>query len=90
VIADTNRSWINTTGNSRMASGGMGDLLTGLIAALWGQMEAASGLEAAALGAFLHGAAGDLAAKKRGGLSVTASQVAEFIPAAIHNLRRSS
>ncbi len=90
VVTEGKQIWINTTGNSRMASGGMGDLLTGLIAALWGQMDPISGLEAAALGAFLHGAAGDLAAKKRGGLSVTASEVAEFIPAAINNLRRNS
>lgn len=61
VITDGRRVAINSTGNSGMATGGTGDVLTGLIAALLAQgMEP---FEAAQLGAYLHGLAGDLAAK---------------------------
>ena len=61
VITDGHRVAINSTGNSGMATGGTGDVLTGLIAALLAQgMEP---FEAAQLGAHLHGLAGDLAAK---------------------------
>jgi hydroxyethylthiazole kinase-like uncharacterized protein yjeF len=88
VVSDGQKIFINTTGNPQMASGGMGDLLTGLIAALWGQMEESKGLQAAALGAYLHGLAGDLADRKRGGLSLMASEVAREIPAATNLLRR--
>jgi NAD(P)H-hydrate epimerase len=48
-------------GNPGMASGGMGDILTGLVAALWAQID--SGFEAARLGAFIHATAGDRAAR---------------------------
>jgi NAD(P)H-hydrate epimerase len=61
VITDGRRVAINTTGNSGMATGGTGDVLTGLIAALLAQGMAP--FEAAQLGAHLHGLAGDLAAK---------------------------
>jgi ADP-dependent NAD(P)H-hydrate dehydratase len=61
VITDGRRVAINSTGNSGMATGGTGDVLTGLIAALLAQgMEP---FEAAQMGAHLHGLAGDLAAK---------------------------
>ncbi|WP_027015802.1 NAD(P)H-hydrate dehydratase [Comamonas composti] len=49
--------WINPTGNARLATGGTGDVLAGLIASLWGQGLAPE--QAAALGAYRHGAAAD-------------------------------
>ena len=63
-ITDSKVHYLNCTGNPGMAVGGSGDLLAGMITALLGQGIAP--LEAAACAAFLHGAAGDLCAKKLG------------------------
>ncbi len=65
--------WLNSTGNPGMASGGMGDALSGIIGALLGQ-----GLEPAAaarLGVFAHGEAGDFVAEQRGEMGLIASDV---------------
>lgn len=73
-------TYINTTGNPGMATGGSGDVLTGVIAAL-----AASGAEpfaAAAAGAFIHGLAGDIAAEKYGQWGMTSLEIEESLPAA--------
>ena len=75
---------INLTGNSGMASGGSGDVLAGMTAAFL-----ARGLQekdAAALAVYLHGAAGDFAAKKLGEDSMSAVDLISEIPAAIKNL----
>ena len=75
---------INPTGNPGMATGGSGDVLTGLLAALIGQ-----GLEpfcAARLGAFLHGEAGDIAAERVGEISLIASDIIEALPDAFSSL----
>ena len=64
VITDGHATYINPTGNPGMAVGGSGDVLAGIITALLGQGHSA--LEAGALGAWLHGAAGDLCAKEIG------------------------
>ena len=63
-ITDGHTGYINTTGNPGMAVGGSGDLLSGIIVSLLGQGLAP--LEAAACGAWLHGAAGDLCAQEIG------------------------
>src|SRR2546430_4404812 len=70
------------TGNPGMASGGMGDVLTGAVAALIGQGLAP--FEAAVAAAYLHGLAGDLCAHERGQASLLASDVADRPPHAIH------
>jgi ADP-dependent NAD(P)H-hydrate dehydratase / NAD(P)H-hydrate epimerase len=57
VAAPDGRYWINTSGNPGMASGGMGDALSGMIAAFLAQ--GMNGLDAARLGVYLHGAAAD-------------------------------
>lgn len=76
--------YINPTGNPGMATGGTGDVLTGLIAALLGQgLEA---LEAACLGVYLHGLAGDLAAEAKGQASLAAGDLLDFLPAAFKAL----
>jgi len=80
IVTDGRRVYQNQTGNPGMATGGTGDVLTGLIAALLGQ-----GLEpfaAAQLGVYLHGLAGDLAAKEIGQVSLIASDLLTFLPKA--------
>lgn len=77
IITDGQRVAVNETGNSGMASGGCGDVLTGLIAALLGQkMEP---FEAAQFGAHLHGLAGDLAAAELSKPGLIASDVARYL-----------
>jgi NAD(P)H-hydrate epimerase len=81
VVTDGRRLYINKTGNPGMATGGTGDILTGLTAAL-----VAQGLElfeAACLAVHCHGRAGDLAAGKYGQVSLIASDLWEFLPKAI-------
>ncbi len=81
VVTDGRRLYRNTTGNPGMATGGTGDVLTGLTAALLGQ-----GLEpfaAAQLAVYLHGRAGDLARDQLGEVSLIATDLLDFLPAAI-------
>ncbi len=77
IITDGVRMAVNTTGNSGLATGGAGDVLTGLIAALLGQGMAP--LEAAHLGAHLHGIAGDLAAEEHSKPGLIASDLLHFL-----------
>lgn len=90
IVASPSTFLVNTTGNSAMASGGMGDVLTGLIAAFWAGLHRPTlegALQAAAVAAYIHGAAGDQLHKAVGGLSVLASDVANKIPTAIQSVR---
>jgi ADP-dependent NAD(P)H-hydrate dehydratase len=80
LITDGRRQAINATGNPGMATGGSGDSLTGLITALICQH--LEPFAAAQLGAYLHGLAGDLAAKQKGEVSLIARDLVEFLPAA--------
>ena len=75
VIASPDGTWwINPSGNAGMASAGMGDALTGLVAGLIAQ--GAPPLAALLAGVWLHGAAGDAVAERNGGpLGVTASEL---------------
>ena len=70
----------NTTGNPGMATGGSGDVLTGILLALLAQGYE-SGL-AARLGVFLHGMAGDVAAERQGEVAMTASDIIDSLPQA--------
>lgn len=78
LVTNGERLYINDTGNPGMATGGTGDVLTGVIAALLGQkMES---FEASILGVYLHGLAGDFAAEELGRLSMTAQDVIDYLP----------
>lgn len=79
--------WFNSTGNPGMATAGSGDVLTGMILGLLAQGIEPS--DAAKLGVFLHGAAGDLAAEKVGEASLIASDLINELPNAIRQLRAS-
>jgi NAD(P)H-hydrate epimerase len=86
VAAPGSRPAAVPTGNPGMATGGTGDVLTGAIAALIGQR--LSPFDAAVLGAYLHGRAGDLAAAQRGEIGLAAGDVVEFLPDATLHLAR--
>lgn len=72
--------YVNDTGNSGMASGGTGDVLTGMIASFIGQ--GVSDFSAAVSAVYLHGLAGDIASEKKGQFSLTASDLLEYMPEA--------
>ena len=81
VVASGNGDvWINSTGNSGMATGGMGDLLTGVIAGLMAQQS--SSHDAAILGVYLHGLAADIAAESVGVHGLMAGDVLDALPSA--------
>ncbi len=86
IASPSGRVVLNSTGNPGMATAGMGDVLTGVIAALIGQ--GADAFHAAVAGAYLHGLAGDLAAKKVGQVSLTAGDVLAALPEAFKQLSK--
>jgi len=85
LITDGQLRTVNTTGNPGMATGGSGDVLTGLITAL--ACQKLSPLDAARLGVYLHGLAGDLAAARTGQESLIASDLVRFLPEAFKKYR---
>lgn len=85
VITDGARTRINRTGNPGMATGGAGDVLTGLIAALLSRLPP---FEAAALGAHVHGLAGDLAARDGSRTTLIATDLLATLPRAFKTLER--
>ena len=78
VITDGENTYINPTGNPGMAVGGSGDVLSGIITAFLGQGVAP--LEAAACGAWVHGAAGDLCAAEIGQYGMLPSDMVNVLP----------
>jgi NAD(P)H-hydrate epimerase len=80
-VTDGRRHWHNCTGNPGMATGGSGDSLTGLITAL--ACQRLEPYDAARLGVYLHGLAGDLAAKDVGEMSLIASDIVSYLPKAL-------
>ena len=81
VVTDGQRRYVNDTGNPGMATGGSGDVLTGLIAGLALQLDDL--FLAVCLAVRLHGRAGDLAAAALTEPSMTAADLIEFIPEAM-------
>jgi NAD(P)H-hydrate epimerase len=80
AITDGSRVAINETGNPGMASGGTGDVLTGVITAL--VCQGLTPLDAAILGTHVHGKAGDLAAAELGQVSLIARDLITYLPQA--------
>jgi NAD(P)H-hydrate epimerase len=84
IATPEGRVFINPTGNAGMATGGTGDVLTGMIAAFLAQLLDAEA--ACRLAVFLHGVAGDLAEASEGQVAMTATDVLAQIGAAIGDL----
>jgi NAD(P)H-hydrate epimerase len=83
VISDGERAAINTTGNPGMATGGAGDVLTGVITGL--VCQGLAPFDAARLGVYIHGLAGDLAAAELGQVSLIASDLLKYLPLAFQH-----
>ena len=86
LVTDGQRQYHNPTGNSGMATAGSGDVLTGIVASLLGQ--GLSPLNAVHTGCYVHGLAGDLAAKRLGKASLMASDLLVSLPAAIQHVEK--
>lgn len=86
VAAPDGTIYFNSTGNPGMATGGTGDVLTGVITALIAQKYDA--IDAARLGVYVHGLAGDMAATEKGMVSLIASDVIEYLPEAFRKISR--
>ncbi|MFL6193163.1 MAG: NAD(P)H-hydrate dehydratase [Thermoanaerobaculia bacterium] len=84
LVASGNAVFVNPTGNPGMATGGAGDVLTGLIAGLIAQ--GLDALDATVLAVYLHGLAGDLAASRLGEVALAAGDLIEILPAALRAL----
>ncbi len=85
IAAPDGRVWINPTGSPAMATGGTGDVLTGMIAGLAAQFP--QQLESALLAAvYLHGRAGELGAKELGEKSLIATDLFQFLPEAMREV----
>jgi ADP-dependent NAD(P)H-hydrate dehydratase len=84
VVTDGIRYFVNSTGNPGMATGGSGDVLSGVIAALLAQKMPA--FEAAQLGVFVHGLAGDIARDHHGEIGMIAGDIVDSLPDAFVHL----
>ena len=82
TAAPDGKVWVNPTGNPGMATGGTGDVLTGMMAGLVAQYRDRPTSEVAAAAAYLHGLAGDLAANEMGQASLIAGDLIGALPRA--------
>ena len=85
VASPKGKIYMNRSGNAGMATAGSGDVLTGILAAFLAQ--GLDGFEAARWGTYLHGKAGDLAAKAKGKVSLIATDLIDCIPKVFKSLR---
>lgn len=84
IASPSGTAAINGSGNPGMATGGMGDVLTGIIVSLLGQ--GYSAWDACRLGVFIHGFAADMVADEKGEIGINASDVIEKLPYAYNKL----
>ncbi len=84
IVTDGEKIFINSSGNSALAKAGSGDVLTGFISGLLAQKMLP--IDAAVLGVFLHGLAGDIASEDFTKYSVFASDIIDYLPFAIKEL----
>ncbi len=84
IVTDGEAAFVNTTGNSGMAVGGSGDVLSGILVSLLGR--GIEPLKAAACAAWLHGAAGDRAAEKLGEYAMLPGDLTDMLCEIIHEL----
>jgi NAD(P)H-hydrate epimerase len=82
LATPSGEAYINTTGNPGMATGGTGDVLTGILAGLTAQFGTQDWPRVLGLGIYLHGLAGDIAASRVGEAPLIASDLIEAIPEA--------
>lgn len=86
VVSDGAENYINLSGNNGMATGGSGDVLTGIIAALSAQGN--KPFTAASLGVYIHGLSGDISSKEKGYYGVVADDLIDNIPKVLKKRRR--
>ncbi len=87
VATPDGRAFVNSTGNPGMATGGTGDVLTGILAGLTAQFGIENWERVLSFGVYLHGLAGDLAAARIGQAPLIASDLIAEIPAAYQHVR---
>ena len=93
LITDGRKVLRNTTGGPALSKGGSGDVLAGLITGRWAQAGRSNGytastaLRSAALGVYLHGSCGDLAAESLTSRCVLAGELLEFLPSAFRKIK---
>jgi ADP-dependent NAD(P)H-hydrate dehydratase / NAD(P)H-hydrate epimerase len=83
IISDGKMTFLNPTGNPGMATGGSGDVLSGMIGAFIAQVAEPRLLNAAVLGVYIHGLSGDMAALQKNQAGLLAGDIAETIPLAL-------
>ncbi len=88
IAAPDGRVWVNSTGNPGMASGGMGDVLTGIISGLLAQGYPLE--EACCLGVFLHGYVGDMAADEKGEAGILARDLIARLPTGLRAVHQAA
>jgi ADP-dependent NAD(P)H-hydrate dehydratase / NAD(P)H-hydrate epimerase len=90
LIAQPNGEvWVNTTGNPGMATGGTGDVLTGMVAGMLAQNPSRA-VEAITAAIYLHGLAGDVASETMGEHSLVATDLIEALPEAFRRVREAA
>src|SRR5260370_18333853 len=86
VATPDGRAYVNTTGNAGMATGGTGDVLTGMLAGLTAEFGTKNWERVLGLGVYLHGLAGDVAAERVGEAPLVASDLIDALPEAYSRL----